>query len=145
MGDLVIHSGGKLDLGAKNIFEKGYDIEISNGLFKIGSNNYFNKNIKVACYENVTIGSNCLLADSVHIYDHNHNYDDITCNIKDQGYKTSPVVIGDNVWIGAKATILSGVAIGNGAIVATGAVVTRDVPEMVIVGGVPAKIIGKRT
>jgi acetyltransferase-like isoleucine patch superfamily enzyme len=144
IGDLVINTGGKFDLGTKNVFEKGYDIDISNGLFKIGSNNYFNKNIKIVCYENVTIGSNCLLADSVHVYDQNHNYDDITRNIRDQGYRTSPVVIGDNVWVGAKATILSGVTIGNGAIIAAGAVVTKDVPEMAIVGGVPAKIIGRR-
>ena len=144
IGELAIHSGGTFVLGAGNVFEKGYDIEISHGRFEIGSDNYFNKNIKIVCYENVTIGSNCLLADSVHIYDQNHKYADVTCNIKDQGYSTSPVVIGDDVWIGAKASILSGVTIGNGAIIATGAVVTKDVPEMAIVGGVPAKIIGKR-
>lgn len=144
LGELSIGSAGKFALGAGNIFKKGYDIEISNGQLKIGSGNYFNKNVKIVCFEMISIGNNCLLADSVHIYDHNHNYDDITSNIKDQGYSSSPVKIGDNVWIGAKATILSGVTIGNGAIIATGAVVTRDVPAMAIVGGVPAKIIGKR-
>ena len=144
-GDLVINTQGKFDLGNNNLFEKGYDIEVSNGLFKIGSNNYFNKNVKIVCFDNITIGNNCLFADSVHIYDQNHNYEDVTSNIGDQGYKTSSVFIGDNVWIGAKATILSGVSIGCGAIIATGAVVTKNIPEMVIVGGVPAKIIGKRT
>ena len=143
-GDLVIQHQGKFDLGIKNIFEKGYDIEISTGIFKIGSNNFFNKNIKVACHKSITIGNDCLLADSVHLYDHNHNFNDISCSIKDQGYSSSPIVIGDNVWIGAKATILSGVIIGSGAVVATGAVVTKNVPAMAIVGGVPAKIIGKR-
>lgn len=55
-----------------------------------------------------------------------------------------PVVIGHDVWIGANAVILDGVQIGNGAIVAAGAVVVKDVPEYTIVGGVPAKILRKR-
>ena len=53
----------------------------------------------------------------------------------------APIVIGKNVWIGANATIVPGVTIGNGSIIAAGAVVTKDVPENVVVGGVPAKII----
>ncbi len=53
----------------------------------------------------------------------------------------APIRIGKNVWIGSNAAILPGVTIGDGAIVAAGAVVTRDVPENAIVGGVPAKVI----
>ena len=53
----------------------------------------------------------------------------------------APVKIGNNVWIGAHATILAGVTIGDNAVVAAGAVVTKDVPVNVVVGGVPAKII----
>ena len=55
--------------------------------------------------------------------------------------KTAPIKIGNHVWIGARATILKGVKIGDGAVVAAGAVVTRDVPPNTLVGGVPAKII----
>ena len=54
------------------------------------------------------------------------------------------VIVGDYVWIGARATILPGVSIGRGAVVAAGAVVTNDVPDMTIVGGVPAREISKR-
>lgn len=56
-----------------------------------------------------------------------------------------PIIIGDNVWIGANAVVLQGVTIGTGAVIAAGAVVTRDVPDYAIVGGVPAKVIGERT
>ena len=55
----------------------------------------------------------------------------------------APIRIGNNVWIGAQATVLPGVTIDDGAIIAAGAVVSRDVPANVIVGGVPAKIIKK--
>lgn len=50
----------------------------------------------------------------------------------------------DYVWIGARATIMPGVTIGRGAVIATGAVVTKDVPEMAIVAGIPARVIGQR-
>jgi acetyltransferase-like isoleucine patch superfamily enzyme len=53
----------------------------------------------------------------------------------------SPVVIEDDVWLGARVTVLKGVHIGRGAVVAAGAVVTRDVPPYTLVGGVPAKVI----
>ena len=54
-----------------------------------------------------------------------------------------PIVIGENVWIGSNSTILPGVTIGKGSIIAAGAVVTKDVDENVVVGGVPAKFIKK--
>ena len=62
----------------------------------------------------------------------------------DQGHIENDVIIGDNVWIGYGAQILSGVVIGSNVIVAAGAVVTKNVPNDVVVGGVPAKIISTR-
>jgi acetyltransferase-like isoleucine patch superfamily enzyme len=61
-----------------------------------------------------------------------------------QGISTRPVTIGDDVWIGHGAVILSGVSIGEGSIIAAGAVVTGDIPAFVMAGGVPAKIIKMR-
>lgn len=58
--------------------------------------------------------------------------------------RTAPVAIADHVWIASRATILPGVTIKRGSVVATGVVVTKDVEELSIVGGVPAKVIGKR-
>lgn len=62
----------------------------------------------------------------------------------DRPLTTAPITICDGVWIGARATVLPGVTIGEGAVVAANAVVTKDVPPWVIVGGNPAKIIKKR-
>lgn len=75
--------------------------------------------------------------------DHEMSRRDIPMRL--QGDSVSkPVVIGDDVWIGARSIILKGVHIGKGAVIAAGAVVTKDVPEYAIVGGVPAKVIKYR-
>ena len=91
----------------------------------------------------VTIGSHVNLAQGITITALNHNFEDKNKRIDEQGVSTKPVVIGDDVWIGANAVILPGVTIGKHAVVAAGAVVTTDVPENTVVGGVPAKVIKK--
>lgn len=94
--------------------------------------------------ECVVIGDGALIAESVSIRDHDHEFSDTTKFIRDQGFRTASVVIGNDVWIGAKSTILRGVRIGDGAIIAANSVVTKDVPEMAIVGGAPARLIKVR-
>jgi acetyltransferase-like isoleucine patch superfamily enzyme len=89
----------------------------------------------------VTIGNHVNLAQGITVTALNHNFEDTSKRIDEQGVSTKPVVIGDDVWIGANAVILPGVTIGHHAVVAAGAVVTSDVPDHVVVGGVPAKII----
>ena len=91
----------------------------------------------------VTIGSHVNLAQGITVTALNHNFEDKNKRIDEQGVSTKPVVIGDDVWIGANAVILPGVTIGKHAVVAAGAVVTTDVPENTVVGGVPAKVIKK--
>lgn len=89
----------------------------------------------------VCIGSHVNLAQGITVTALNHNFTDADKRIDEQGITTKPVVIGDDVWIGANAVILPGVAIGSHAVVAAGAVVTKDVPSRTLVGGVPAKVI----
>lgn len=89
----------------------------------------------------VTIGSHVNLAQGVTVTALNHNYDNPEKYIDQQGITTQPVVIGDDVWIGAGAVILPGVSVGSHSVVAAGAVVTKDVPQRCVVAGVPAKII----
>ncbi|MBP5338454.1 MAG: acyltransferase [Prevotella sp.] len=91
----------------------------------------------------VTIGSHVNLAQGVIVTALNHNYCETSKRIDEQGVSTKPVVIGDDVWIGANAVILPGVTIGRHCVVAAGAVVTKDVPDDTIVGGVPAREIKK--
>ena len=84
----------------------------------------------------VTIGSHVNLAQGITVTALNHNFSDSTLRI----VSTTPVVIGDDVWIGANAVVLPGVHIGRHVVVAAGAVVTRDVPDGCVVAGVPATI-----
>jgi len=89
----------------------------------------------------VTIGDNVMAGPNVQIYTATHPIDPDERNSgKELGY---PIVIGDNVWLGGSAVICPGVTIGDNVVVAAGAVVTKDVPENVVVGGNPAKVIKK--
>ncbi len=89
----------------------------------------------------VTIGNHVNLAQGITVTALNHNFEDTSKRIDEQGISTKPVVIGNDVWIGANAVVLPGVTIGRHVVVAAGAVVTDNVPDNVVVGGVPAKII----
>lgn len=91
----------------------------------------------------VEIGSNVNLAQGIVVTALNHNFTDCTKRIDEQGVSTAKVTIGNDVWIGANATVLPGVTIGNHCVVAAGAVVTKDVPPYSLVGGVPARILKK--
>ena len=93
-----------------------------------------------------TIGSHVMMGGDVTIITRNHRFDDIHQPMMFQGFEEErPVVIGDDVWIGDRVIILPGVHIGNSCVIAAGAVVTHDVPDFAVVGGVPARIIKMRT
>lgn len=92
----------------------------------------------------VTIGDDTIIGNYVSIHPENHNFSDLSTPIRLQGVNHKGIVIGKGCWIGAKATILDGTRIGNGCVVAAGAVVSGTFPDNVIIGGVPAKIIKKR-
>ena len=89
-------------------------------------------------------GEGTIVADWVYICDFDHVTDDVTIPIKDQGIVKSPVRIGPDVWIGAKASVLRGASIGTGVVVAAHAVVRGDIPDYAIVGGIPACVLKDR-
>ena len=105
----------------------------------IGSYTNINKRCVLDGRGVLIISNNVDIAQDVYIWTEQHDYNDIA-------YKSicAPVIIEDYVWIASRATILPGVKIGRGAVVASGAVVTKDVPPLAIVAGIPAKIIGER-
>ena len=92
----------------------------------------------------VTCGNGVRIASHASIVGFNHGFDDPDRPIHRQGVVSLGIVIGDDVWIGANCAILDGVTIGNGAVIAAGAVVTQDIPALAIAGGVPAKVLRSR-
>ena len=103
----------------------------------IGKNVFINMGCKFQDQGGIFIGDWALIGHNVVLATLNH-----AASPKDRGSMIpAPIRIGKNVWVGANAVILPGVTIGDGAIVAAGAVVNRDVPENTVVGGVPAKVI----
>jgi acetyltransferase-like isoleucine patch superfamily enzyme len=92
----------------------------------------------------VSIGRDTLIAGYVTMIDANHVFTDTQRPVREQGGSRGPIYVGNDVWIGTHAIILQGVTIGNGAVVAANATVTRDVPEYAIVAGTPARVIGVR-
>jgi len=92
----------------------------------------------------IEIGSNVLFGPKVVVWGRDHGIAKDAL-IKDQLHVKAPVVIGDDVWVGANATILKGVTIGSGAVIGAGSVVTKDIPEYAIAVGNPAKVIKYRS
>ncbi|KAL0488618.1 maltose O-acetyltransferase [Acrasis kona] len=111
---------------------------------RVGENFYMNFNCVILDCAPVTIGDNCMCAPSVQIYAATHDVDPEVRNRR-PGYTelSKPVTIGNNVWLGGGCIICPGVTIGDGVTVAAGAVVTKNVPSYVVVGGNPAKVIKK--
>ena len=107
----------------------------------IGSGSFINCNVTILDTNHVTIGENVFIAPGVVISAATHPLD--AQRRVSRHFQSHPITIGDCVWIGANATILTGVKIGKNAVVAAGAVVTKDVPENTLVGGVPASVIKK--
>lgn len=134
---------------------RGKHIEIDDNVFihenvfirsavriKIGENTTVNRNTCIL--DSVIIGKDCSIAPNCVIVGSNHNFRDTSKNIKSQGSDIQGIIIEDDVWIAANVTVLDGVTIGKGSVIAAGAVITKSVEPYSIVGGVPAKIIGKR-
>lgn len=92
----------------------------------------------------IHIGENVIVGPFVKFLAENHVFSDLTLPIKLQGVTRKGITIKDNVWIGASSTILDGVTIESGAVVAAGALVNRDVPANTVVAGVPARVIKLR-
>ncbi len=120
-------------------FETGYE-----GTISVGSNSFIGPYSILNGQGGLKIGKNVLIAGQCYLVAGNHDYSDVTRPITEQGFISKGIVIEDGVWLGAGVKVLDGVTVGSGAIVSAGAVVTRDVPPMTIVAGIPAKVIKKR-
>ena len=138
----------------KNVSLLGAELRCyEHGSIEIDDYSWFSLRTQIISCSSVKIGKCCIFARDVYISDTNEHpinpfvrREQTLSGVEPDRYKsmTLPIIIGDDVWIGANAVILDGVNIGDGAIIGAGAVVTKDVPPYAIVGGVPGKIIRYR-
>jgi acetyltransferase-like isoleucine patch superfamily enzyme len=140
---LSVARGASVRFGAGCVLDDGFTLE-ARGRLEVGDRTVFGHHSTVAVDESVVIGTNCLIAEMVSIRDHDHAFSSTDVDIIDQGRETAPVTIGDNVWIGAKATITKDVSIGGNAVVGAHAVVTGDIPGDCVAVGIPARVIRTR-
>ena len=135
----VVNTGGEIHVENCH-FYSGVRFEVGDkAILRIGNGTYLNRNTLIVANKLVNIGRDCRISWDVIIMDSDLH------TIPGEEYEPKPVIIEDNVWIGCRCIILKGVRIGTGAVVAAGAVVTKDVPPHTVVGGVPAKIIHEIT
>jgi acetyltransferase-like isoleucine patch superfamily enzyme len=122
----------------------GSKIRVHEGQVSIGAKTVMGQECTISAYQHVSIGRECIVADRVMLIDFDHGVVEVERPIRLQGIYKRDVKVGSNVWMGYGACVLRGVSIGDNAIVGTNAVVTRDVPENAVVGGVPAKVLRMR-
>lgn len=118
-----IYYGGTLRIG-------------ENARFSIG-NSYINSDCRIECSKAITIGNNCAISFDFCAMDSNGHE-------LDRNRESKDIIIEDRVWIGSRVTVLPGVRIGEGAVIASNSLVNKDVPPYTLVGGVPAKILREK-
>jgi len=138
-----LRTKGKFIVGAGCVLDRCLTVE-SHGAIVLGDRTVLGHHVTLAAHDSVLVGQDCLIAELVSIRDHDHRFTDPERPVRTQGMQVSRVRIGNDVWIGAKATITRGVTIGDHAVVGANAVVTHDVPAWAVVVGIPAQVLRYR-
>jgi acetyltransferase-like isoleucine patch superfamily enzyme len=135
---------GRLVLGRWVHIGSGNALRSHEGTLRIGDKCVFGKDNTVNGYLDIEFGAATIVADWVYVCDFDHVFTEIHWPIKDQGITKSPVRIGPDVWLGTKVTILRGVTVGQGCVVAAHALVNTDVPPYSVAVGVPVRVVRDR-
>lgn len=137
--ELILCDSSKLIVDGTFALYQGASMYVGkNATVRIKGNSFLNTNTVLNCFNYIEIGDDTIISDDVRIQDSDNHF------VTENGVRkpnTAPIIIGDHVWIGKNAVILKGVTIGNGAIVAAGSVVVKDIAAKCLVGGNPAKVI----
>ena len=112
----------------------GFYLDAPGARIEVGSSTYINRRTEMCAKSLVRIGARCAISWDVTITDSDYHQIEGSSAV-------APVNIGDEVWVGARAIILKGVTVGSGAVIAAGAVVSRDVPPRALVAGIPSRVI----
>ncbi len=120
--EITLEKGAQLHIGSSFKMRDGAKIRIRKGaICIIGNNSSVNSNNIIACHEKIKIGNDVFLSPNVQIYDHDHDFR-VKGGVKKGLYKTAPIIIGNNVWIGANTVVLRGTQIGDNCVVGAGCI-----------------------
>ncbi len=138
-----------VSLGSDGCFERGVSVWLANEpdadpRLIVGQRVFIGRYSSLDSYHPITIGDDVMIGAYCYLTTGNHRFERRDIPMNAQGFEGAAIEIGSDVWIGAHVTVLPGVAIGNGAILGAGSVVTKNVPPYEIWAGVPAKYIKKR-
>lgn len=128
-----IWKNGKMHIGKKVSVHTGSRLSVtSSGFMKIGDGVKINYNCIIVCQDSITIDNGVEIGPNVVIYDHDHDFR-AKGGLKDSKFKTAPVFIGENSWIGAGSIILRGTTIGKNCVIGAGSIVKGNIPDNTLV------------
>ena len=133
---------GKAQIGARVVIDRYADITVKYGNLRIGDDTYLGQFSVVCARDSIEIGRDCLIAEHVTIRDQDHIFGGRKPT-RASSFVTAPIRIGDNVWLGAKVTVLKGITIGDNSVIGANSVVTRNIPANSVAVGSPARVIRK--
>lgn len=127
LAEITVDKNSSIEIKEKFRLRSGAHIRVrKNSMLKIGRNVSVNHNCMIVCHEKIVIGDDVQFSPNVYIYDHDHDYK-AAGGVKSMKYKSSPVLIGNNVWIGANTVILRGSKIGDNVVIAAGSIVNGEI------------------
>lgn len=140
----LVLGGGELRVGQGCEIRKGVVIRLSGGRLHMAGGNKVSYYTVIHCSSDITLDTLAGCTEHVSIIDTTHHHDGPEEYFQHNS-SSAPIYIGRNTWVCSKSTVLMGVRVGHNSVIASGAVVNRDVPSGVVVGGVPAKVLGARS
>jgi acetyltransferase-like isoleucine patch superfamily enzyme len=141
---LEIGRGAVLRLGRWSWIGHGTKIRAHEGVVEIGAKTVLGQECTISSFQRVSIGREGILADRVMLIDFDHGVVEVERPIRLQGIYKREVRVGNNCWVGYGACILRGATVGDNCVIGTSTVVTKDVPDNAVVGGVPARVLRTR-
>lgn len=139
--DIRATDDGRIHIGQESSIESNVVLVAKRGSIILGDSVFIGRGTTVVANTSISVGSDCLIGEFTTIRDQNHGISNTDIPFRQQPMSSKPIVIGNNVWIGAKSTIVAGVVIGDNCVIAANAVVTKNIASNSVVGGVPATII----
>jgi acetyltransferase-like isoleucine patch superfamily enzyme len=136
-----LHFGNNVKIGAFSSISCTSHMSKYGIGFKIGNNSGVGRFTEFGSSGGIEIGNDVIMGSYVSFHSENHNFNDISKPIREQGVTSKGITLGNNIWVGAKVTFLDGCEVGDNCVIAASAVVKGIFPKNVVIGGIPAKII----